>query len=143
VIKSNKDYVALGTAKHNTDYGLDQLKASLKRKPESNVKRGKFDGLSRKQKRTKMSREDDAQALVQQKASARSAKQNLKPQKMTQMSDGQSARPSAPPAKKKRATKGFDQELSIKKATPKAATGASSKKFKAKNNSKTRHKKRI
>lgn len=94
-----------------------------------------------------MSREDDAQALVQQKASARSAKQTLKPKKLTQMSDGKSSgRETAGPPKKKRTTKGFDQELSLKKATPKSSkgsgSGGSGKKFKAKNSSKTRHKKR-
>ena len=110
------DAKALGTAKHNSDFGLDSLKRKETSGTKEKLKRGKFDGLSRHQKRLKMAREEDAQQLIHQKAVARNAKSALRPKKMLQVADKtvKGSKPSASPAKK---AKGFDDELRVSKST--------------------------
>lgn len=91
-----------------------------------------------------MAAEEDSKEMVSQKAAARSSKMSLKPKKLTQISE--------PAAKIKNVQKtspkqgSFDNEIdSRKKATKTVRSVKENKprmKFKAKNTSKSRHKKR-
>ncbi|RKO86972.1 hypothetical protein BDK51DRAFT_44362, partial [Blyttiomyces helicus] len=75
-------------------------------------KRGKFDGLSRKQKRTKQAREEDVAEMAAQRRAVRTAKQSVRPTRITAAAGPASASSSSSvQKKKKKPTKGFDREI--------------------------------
>ncbi|KAJ3020719.1 nucleolar DEAD-box protein required for synthesis of 60S ribosomal subunit [Thoreauomyces humboldtii] len=120
-----------GLARHNANFE-EALAPGQKRKAEDEKpKRGAFDGLSRKQKRTKIAREEDSKELAAQARHARTAKQKARPTRMQQLNEPRD--PSKAPANKpKRKPNGasFDSELvagSKKKPVAAAATKKSSK----------------
>ncbi len=129
---------ALGSAKHKTDFGItEDTKAQV-------PKRGKFDGLSRKQKRRKIATEEDSKEMVSQKAAARSSKSGMKPKKLLQISE--STRKDKPIRKTTSKQGSFDKESDNRKKPSSAIHSVKEKtsriKFKTKNKSKSRHKKR-
>ncbi|KAI9096096.1 P-loop containing nucleoside triphosphate hydrolase protein [Phlyctochytrium arcticum] len=135
--KEKQESKDLGTAKHNADFGLEsdeeeeEKPANRKRKfeqaaaPPPGPKRGKFDGLSRKQKRTKQALEEDAKEIAKQARVARSVKKSARPQRMHTVAE-RPLKPSGPaPAPKKKGVV-FDQEIiktgGKKKLAPKIST---------------------
>ncbi|KAI9197522.1 P-loop containing nucleoside triphosphate hydrolase protein [Polychytrium aggregatum] len=83
--------------------------------------RGKFDGLSRHQKRTRLAREEDAKELGAQKAAARSAKRGQRQPRLHAISEG-SASKAGPAAKKKKADI-FGDEMKKASAGKKSGSG--------------------
>ncbi|KAJ3148959.1 nucleolar DEAD-box protein required for synthesis of 60S ribosomal subunit [Geranomyces michiganensis] len=98
-----------GLAVHNAKFDDD----SKKRKAEDGPKRTPFDGLSRKQKRTKIAREEDAKELAAQARYARSAKAKARPQRLNAEAPARTAAPPAAAKSKKKTTEsvGFNAEL--------------------------------
>ena len=133
--------LALGSAKHKLDFGIVENSNNSQTKQ---LKRGKLDGLSRKQKRRRLAVEEDSKEMVSQKAAARSSKTSLKPKKILKISE--SSAKETP--KKKSTTKqgSFDREVDNRKKPSVGNSSVkdkkSSPKFKSKNKSKSRHKKR-
>ncbi|KAI8851033.1 P-loop containing nucleoside triphosphate hydrolase protein [Chytridium lagenaria] len=59
-------------------------KETLNKEKDDKPKRGKYDGLTRKKKRSKMLREEDQKAMKSQKVVARAAKRTQKPKRLQQ-----------------------------------------------------------
>ncbi|KAI8586661.1 P-loop containing nucleoside triphosphate hydrolase protein [Geranomyces variabilis] len=98
-----------GLAVHNAKFGDD----SNKRKAEDGPKRTPFDGLSRKQKRTKIAREEDAKEIAAMARHARSAKAKARPQRLNAEPPARTAPPPSASKPKKKASEsvGFNAEL--------------------------------
>ncbi|KAJ3175407.1 nucleolar DEAD-box protein required for synthesis of 60S ribosomal subunit [Geranomyces variabilis] len=98
-----------GLAVHNAKFGDD----SNKRKAEDGPKRTPFDGLSRKQKRTKIAREEDAKEIAAMARHARSAKAKARPQRLNAEPPARTAPQASASKPKKKASEsvGFNAEL--------------------------------
>ncbi|KAI8917650.1 P-loop containing nucleoside triphosphate hydrolase protein [Powellomyces hirtus] len=127
-----------GLAKHNANFG----DASNKRKADDDApKRGKFDGLSRKQKRTKIAREEDAKELASQARHARSAKHKARPARLNAEAPAKPSTPAPKPKRKATESVGFNAEMmntnkkqpaaAAKRAAAKPAAAAKEKEVKA------------
>ncbi|TPX63430.1 hypothetical protein SpCBS45565_g06613 [Spizellomyces sp. 'palustris'] len=116
----------LGLAKHHADFGLDSEEPNSKKRKaaaqfdDDAPKRTSLSGLSRKKKRTKLAREEDAKELATQARVARTVKKQARPQKLAVVSE---PRPFVPKPTKRREG-GFDSEMgtSKKKTAKKTVT---------------------